>query len=303
MMRKLFLFLLLSLGLLFFTSSLSYAQSCSVTDINAGETPIFSASGFDTNHGYSIQVISNECNFNKTFCAGSDSQGNINTSLSGVNFDCNGTYQAILGEPRLGICTARDTGTNYCAPTFQVTGGQPPPPPPPECNKQCFLQNNCTPSCVGVPSDYKCRLEGRETDTCCCYPPGQFPGEVTPFDPCKNIQDPEAQEDCYRCIGQPDAPTGDSWTAIGCITTSDPQAFVAWLLARAIGIAGGIAFLLMIFAGLQIITSSGDPEKLKSGKEMLTSAIIGLIVIIFSIFLLKVIGYDILRLPGFALLE
>jgi Co/Zn/Cd efflux system component len=70
-------------------------------------------------------------------------------------------------------------------------------------------------------------------------------------------------------------------------------------LGAVIGIAGGIAFLLMIFAGFQIITSTGDPEKLNRGKEILTSAIIGLVVIVFSVFLLKLIGVDILQLPGF----
>jgi len=100
-------------------------------------------------------------------------------------------------------------------------------------------------------------------------------------------------------VGTPEEPTGDSWTALGCITTSSPQEFIAWLLKSVIGIAGGIAFLLMLWGGFQIITSTGDPEKLNKGKEILTSAIIGLVVIIFSVFLLKLIGVDILQLPGF----
>lgn len=120
------------------------------------------------------------------------------------------------------------------------------------------------------------------------------PGESIPPSPGIPYDLCQGNQKCLDCVG-----AGNSYTAIGCITTSNPQEFVAWLLARAIGIAGGIAFLLMIFAGFQIITSSGDPEKLKSGKEMLTSAIIGLIVIIFSIFLLTLIGVDILKLPGF----
>lgn len=87
-------------------------------------------------------------------------------------------------------------------------------------------------------------------------------------------------------------------TALGCIPTEDTSQFVAWLMQRAVGIGGGIAFLLMIFAGFQIITSSGDPQKLQAGKELFTSAIVGLILIIFSVFLLELIGVRIFKIPG-----
>lgn len=88
-------------------------------------------------------------------------------------------------------------------------------------------------------------------------------------------------------------------TALGCIPTKDTTGFIAWILKFAIGIGGGIAFILMLIGVFQIITSSGDPERLKAGKELITSALIGLLMIIFSIFLLKLIGMDILQIPGF----
>jgi hypothetical protein len=55
---------------------------------------------------------------------------------------------------------------------------------------------------------------------------------------------------------------------------------------------------LIVIAGFFIITSSGDPRRAKAGKELLTSAIIGILMIIFSVFLLDVIGIRILHLPG-----
>lgn len=88
-------------------------------------------------------------------------------------------------------------------------------------------------------------------------------------------------------------------TAIGCIPIRDANEFVGWFLRWAMGIAGGIAFVLMLIAGFQIMTASGNPEKVQGGKELLNAAISGLILIIFSVFLLKLIGVDILALPGF----
>jgi len=89
-------------------------------------------------------------------------------------------------------------------------------------------------------------------------------------------------------------------TALGCIPTKDTAQFVGWLLKVAIGIGGGVAFLLMIFGGFKIITSSGNPEATKAGQEMITSALTGLLFIIFSLFLLELIGVKILQIPGFS---
>jgi len=54
----------------------------------------------------------------------------------------------------------------------------------------------------------------------------------------------------------------------------------------------------MVAGAFTVITSAGDPEKLKKGKGMLTKAAIGLLVIIFAIFILRVIGQELLDLPG-----
>jgi len=87
-------------------------------------------------------------------------------------------------------------------------------------------------------------------------------------------------------------------TAIGCIPT-DPSAFIGKFLSLGIGMAGGIAFLLILFGGFQILTSTGNPEQLNAGRELVGSAVTGLLLIIFSLFLLRLIGYNILGIPGF----
>jgi len=88
-------------------------------------------------------------------------------------------------------------------------------------------------------------------------------------------------------------------TAIGCVDISSGN-FVKNFLTIGIGMAGGIAFLLILFGGLQIMTSAGNPEKLNEGKELVSSAITGLLLIIFSVFILRLISVDILGIPGFS---
>ena len=88
-------------------------------------------------------------------------------------------------------------------------------------------------------------------------------------------------------------------TAIGCIPILDQTSFLSFVLKWAVGIGGGVAFLLIIYAGFMIMTAAGNPERLKAGQELLTSAISGLILLIFSVFILKFIGVDILGLGQF----
>ena len=71
------------------------------------------------------------------------------------------------------------------------------------------------------------------------------------------------------------------------------------ILKYAMGIGGLIAFILIVIGGFQIILSAGNPDRVKAGKEMITSAIAGLLLIIFAVFILRLIGYDILKIPGF----
>ena len=127
------------------------------------------------------------------------------------------------------------------------------------------------------------------TDTCEFYPPatskvckdstGKIYGVASPTPkPC----DP--------------ATTAD--TALGCIPTA-PGELVQWILKYAILMGGGIAFLLSVWGGATILLSAGNPEKINEGREIIVSAISGLLFIVLSIFLLRLIGVDILGIPGF----
>lgn len=90
----------------------------------------------------------------------------------------------------------------------------------------------------------------------------------------------------------------DITTALGCVPVDLPENFIGWLLQRLAGLGGGIAFLLVVFGGFKILTSAGNPKGIQAGQEMITSAIIGLLFIIFAIFLLEFIGVKILGIPG-----
>ena len=88
-------------------------------------------------------------------------------------------------------------------------------------------------------------------------------------------------------------------TAIGCVPVlgnDNGTGFAGFVLKWGIGVGSGIAFLLIVYASFMIMTSQGDPNRLKAGQELLTSAISGLLLLIFSIFVLKFIGLDILGL-------
>jgi hypothetical protein len=90
-----------------------------------------------------------------------------------------------------------------------------------------------------------------------------------------------------------------TWTAFGCLP-NDPQSFVGVFLKLLVGIGGGLAFLILLRGGLLILTSQGDPEKINQGKDWITSAVFGLLFMIFATVILSIIGVDILRIPGFA---
>lgn len=125
-------------------------------------------------------------------------------------------------------------------------------------------------------------------------------GRIVPG--CKNKEDPffNPANDvaCTEAAGKPCLNGGGVVTALGCIPTS-PVALIQGLLTMATAAAGGIALLLMAFGAIEMMTSAGNPDTLKKGQQQFTSAVIGLLFIIFSVLLLKIIGVDILGLKGF----
>lgn len=87
-------------------------------------------------------------------------------------------------------------------------------------------------------------------------------------------------------------------TALGCIKVGSGEELVTTILKIATSIGGGLALALILYGVFIVTTSAGMPDKLKAGSEIITSAVIGLIFILLSLFLIKLIGINILGIPG-----
>ena len=100
---------------------------------------------------------------------------------------------------------------------------------------------------------------------------------------------------CFDCVVKDDG----VWTVLGCFYSDFSRTLNERIFGLVVSIAGIIALGCIIYAAFLMQTSAGNPERTGKAQELMTACITGLIVIIFSIFILRVIGVDILRLPGF----
>ncbi len=112
---------------------------------------------------------------------------------------------------------------------------------------------------------------------------------------CLSITSTAERSACLSCV----ANGKGFWTELGCLYTDVPSFIQKNVLSTGIGLAGLIALLCIIYSAFLLQTSQGNPERIKKAREYLTSCILGLILIIFSIFILRVIGVNILRIPFF----
>ena len=96
---------------------------------------------------------------------------------------------------------------------------------------------------------------------------------------------------------------------LGCITSGSSvgftgqtgaPTFVQALLNVLFSLAGGLAFLYLMYGAFIILTSQADPERLNYGRRLIYGAIAGLIITIGSVFAVNLIGSGILHIPGFS---
>ncbi len=173
-------------------------------------------------------------------------------------------------------------------------------------------------------SDQYCAVGHASSDpftdqNCTCLMPDET--KITVTDLCRRLKGTPEFNDCMDCLGGEtpymdpitgkqyiNATTGEPatlqetagiWTAMGCINVNMKTFIEENIFGPILGIAGIISLGCIIYASFLMQVSQGNPEQIQKAQEMITSCITGLILIIFSVFVLRVIGVDILRIPGF----
>jgi hypothetical protein len=61
-----------------------------------------------------------------------------------------------------------------------------------------------------------------------------------------------------------------------------------------LGIIGSLALLMFVYGGITWMTSSGSPEKIKKGRDIIIWSVIGLAIIFFSYALVNFVIFDII---------
>jgi len=76
------------------------------------------------------------------------------------------------------------------------------------------------------------------------------------------------------------------------------EEFASKFFGCGVSIVGGVALLFIIYGGVILVTSTGDPNKIRMGKEYITYAIIGLLLVIFALIIVGILGGEIFKIPG-----
>lgn len=153
-----------------------------------------------------------------------------------------------------------------------------------------------------------------------CYCKMGASAAITALAPlCLNITSETEQNQCFQCLGYKIVRTGGAgdiqflpleiggytgtgggiWTGIGCVKTTLTTFIQETVFGIGIGLAGLVALGCMIYSAFLLQTSQGNAEKITTAQDMMKSCIFGLLLIIFSVFILRVIGVNILQIPGF----
>lgn len=72
--------------------------------------------------------------------------------------------------------------------------------------------------------------------------------------------------------------------------TETEQELISTIVEIAVPVAVLSVVLLSFYAGYILISSQGNPDKIKEGKDILTNAIIGFLVIILSVSILLIVS-------------
>ena len=88
----------------------------------------------------------------------------------------------------------------------------------------------------------------------------------------------------------PDSCLDKSVDPAGVATLSCIPAVLHNVLLWLFGLAGIAAAFLIIYSGIRFLTSGGDPKQVEGARKTMTYAIIGLVIILTSFFIIQAIG-------------
>jgi TRAP-type C4-dicarboxylate transport system permease small subunit len=73
-----------------------------------------------------------------------------------------------------------------------------------------------------------------------------------------------------------------SCTLTNPLSVNTPQALIGKIINSVLGVVGSLALLMFIYGGLTWMTSSGNQEKVKKGRDIILWSAIGLMVVFLS---------------------
>ena len=172
-----------------------------------------------------------------------------------------------------------------------------------------IIQNGDSPICTATKQDPNdatktINLWPGDWERCAtCLYPSLYPSGATTPPNCDTLLVNEDNSPVNEVMA------GRQFTMLGCITSgtevgffspTGASSFVQKLLDVIFALAGGFAFLYLMYGGFIILTSQADPEKLNYGRRLIYGAIVGLIITLASVFIVNIIGSGFLKIPGFS---
>lgn len=111
------------------------------------------------------------------------------------------------------------------------------------------------------------------------------------------ISDRSALNNCLRCTQKGNG-NEFFWSAFGCMPLDIKSFINNYVYIYGIGLAGTIMFLCILLNAYRIQFSQGKPETVKKAVDSLKSCLFGLLVILGAVLIVRIIGIDIIQIPG-----
>ncbi|HZM63706.1 MAG TPA: hypothetical protein VFB59_01085 [Candidatus Saccharimonadales bacterium] len=77
---------------------------------------------------------------------------------------------------------------------------------------------------------------------------------------------------------------------VASMSVADLSLILLSLLDIALRLAGIVAVGFVVYGGIQLVTSQGDPEGIKRGRQTIINALIGLVISLFATVLVAFVG-------------